>query len=88
MRCRCWPRSGAFWFLAATSCALTANRGLLVPGLEAGGPPVGGGAGLDVKARRVTDAMSSYLVRRDDGIIDIKKRVFLDDKILCIIQMK
>jgi len=86
MRCRCWPRSGAFWFLAATSCALTANRGLRVSGLGAGGPPVGG-AGLDVKARRVKDAMSSYLIRRDDGIIDIKKRVFLDDKILCVIQM-
>ena len=51
-------------------------------------PQWGRGAGLDVKARRVKDAMSSYLVRRDDGIIDIKKRVFLDDKILCIIQMK
>ena len=69
MRCHCWPSSGAFWFLAATSCALTANRGLRVPGLEAVGPRVGG-AGVDVKARRVKDAMSSFLIRRDDGIND------------------
>ena len=29
-----------------------------------------GGAGVDVKARRVKDAMSSFLIRRDDGIND------------------
>lgn len=29
-----------------------------------------GGAGVEVKARRVKDAMSSHLIRRDDGISD------------------
>ena len=61
-------------FLVSGSDILRFDGHLPPGGFESQGwkqvAPQWGGAGVVVKERRVKDAMSSYLIRRDDGISD------------------